>query len=130
MAAMEAPGILLGALLKTTPMTMVKLQLCAHNADVEEVIEINDDNNIGNKIIILIKLLEIINLLRNFHSKENAKLKANVGVSAEADWRQRKTVCTLGIGGSNTLAQRTVMQMSATHQKSATHVVTGVTTVC
>ena len=108
MAAMEAPGILLGALLKTTPMTMVNLQLCAHNADVEEVIEINGVTNIGNNII-LIKLLKIFNLLKNFHSKENAKLKANVGVSAEADWRQRKTVCTLGIGGSNTLAQRTVM---------------------
>ena len=93
MASLEAPGILLGALLKTTPMTMVKLQLCAHNADVEEVIEINDVTNIGNKItIILINMLIIFNLLKKFHSKENAKLKTNVGVSAEADWRQRKTV--------------------------------------
>ena len=73
-------------------MTMVKLQLCAHNADVEEVIEINGVTNIVNNIIILIKLLKIFNLLKNFHSKENAKLKTNVGVSAEADWRQRKTV--------------------------------------
>ena len=49
MATMEARGIPIGANLKTTPMTMAKLQLCAHNADVEEVIEINDTTNIGNK---------------------------------------------------------------------------------
>ena len=51
MATMEAIGMAIGANLKTTPMTMAKLQLCAHNADVEEVIEINDTTNIGNKNI-------------------------------------------------------------------------------
>ena len=91
MAAMEAPGILLGAHLKTTPMTMAKLQRCAHNADVEEVIEINDTANIGNKIHIN-KPAKNIQLIAKFHQKGNAKLRANVGVSAEATRAVWKTV--------------------------------------
>ena len=46
-ATMEARGIPIGANLKTTPMTTAKLQLCARNADVEEVIKIKDTTNIG-----------------------------------------------------------------------------------
>ena len=46
MAAMEALGIPPGAHLKTGPMPMVKLQLCADNADVEEVIKIINTVNI------------------------------------------------------------------------------------
>ena len=49
MAAMEALGIPPGAHLKTGPMPTVNLQLCANNADVEEVIKIKNTVNIGNK---------------------------------------------------------------------------------
>ena len=49
MAAMEVNGIPHGAHLQTGPMTMAKLQMCAHNADVEEVIELKDTVNIGHK---------------------------------------------------------------------------------
>ena len=41
-AIMEARGISIGATLETTPMTTAKLQLCARNVDVGEVIEIKD----------------------------------------------------------------------------------------
>ena len=46
-AIMEARGISIGAILETTPMKTVKLQLCARSADVGEVIEIKDTTNIG-----------------------------------------------------------------------------------
>ena len=49
MAAMEALGIPPGAHLKTGPMPTANLQLCANNADVEEVIKIKNTVNIGYK---------------------------------------------------------------------------------
>ena len=49
MVAMEALGIPLGAHLKTGPMPTENLQLCANNADVEEVIINKNTVNIGYK---------------------------------------------------------------------------------
>ena len=48
--AMEAIGIPPGAYLKTGLMPTANLQLCANNADVEEVIKIKNTVNIGYKI--------------------------------------------------------------------------------
>ena len=48
---MEAIGIPPGAHLKTGPMPTANLQLCANNADVEEVIRIKNTVNIGYKIL-------------------------------------------------------------------------------